>query len=187
MSRNGPVSPAINIALDLRLDDMPPDDVIAKIRPGSILLYSSPSIVDWLIERTGPCAHVELFLGNGRSFASRNGLGVNYYDLRKDGLIAIRSHIGVNVDTWVKWADTVVGDGYDWRGLEGFLIDRPTNEPHHEFCSAVIELGFRKSQYIELHNKLWPWSLITPTDLFKTPNLNNDWLDVEHFAKVLTP
>jgi hypothetical protein len=60
--------------------------------PGDILLYASPDFVDDVIEwKTGDdVAHVEVYVGNSLSWASRNGIGVNEYPYRSNGLMYVR-------------------------------------------------------------------------------------------------
>lgn len=157
---------------------MTPD--ASSLKAGQILLYDSPSIVDWLITRTGPAAHIEFYEGNGKSLASRNGLGVARYDLRMDGLIAVLElNTGLNslsgmVEQFSKWFETVDGENYDWFGLEGFLKGETTNEPNHLFCSAFVAQGLWRIGY-PVFNKLWPCSLITPSDFLKTNSLKWEW------------
>lgn len=65
-----------------------PDD----LQFGDILLYSTKDIVDELIEwkTSGPVAHVEMYAGQGKSWASRNGIGVNEYSYRSQGLVCVK-------------------------------------------------------------------------------------------------
>lgn len=154
---------------------MPPD--ISTIKPGSILLYNTPGdVVDEIITRTGPAAHVEFYEGNGKSLASRNGIGVNRYDFRSAGLIAILE-TDVDVAAFSAWFETVIGDAYDWSGLMGFVEGRVTQEAGHWFCSAVIAKGFQMVNF-PLFNHLWNASLIDPTDMLKTPVPRWKWVDV---------
>lgn len=78
-----------------------PEDLIA----GDILLYASPPsdpnlidrIVDGVIEvkEGDDVAHIEIYVGNGLSWASRNGVGVNEYPFRPDGLKYVRRVNGI--------------------------------------------------------------------------------------------
>jgi len=69
-----------------------PDDLQA----GDILLYSGEDLVDQAIllkegdEGPAAAAHVEIYMGHGVSYASRNGIGVNAYDFRREGLRQVR-------------------------------------------------------------------------------------------------
>jgi hypothetical protein len=153
---------------------MPPD--VASIKPGSILLYSTNDLIDDVIGVTGPAKHVELYRGNGQSLASRNGLGVNQYAFRDEGLIGVLES-QVDVDKFCAWFDTVRGDGYDWQGLEGFVVDKVTQQPLHWFCSAFVAKGCDRAGS-PLFNPLWNPSLITPSDFLKSVALHWRWVDV---------
>jgi hypothetical protein len=65
-----------------------PDDLIV----GDTLLYAGPSLIDLGIEwkEGDDVAHIEIYAGNGQSWASRNGIGVNIYPFRTDGLKYVR-------------------------------------------------------------------------------------------------
>lgn len=155
---------------------MAPD--VSNIKPGSILLYQTPDdLVDWIITRTGPAAHCELYEGSGKSLASRNGIGVNRYDFRAEGLIGVLEPAKVDMAAFSAWFETVKGEAYDWSGLEGFLLGKVTEGPNELFCSAFIEFGFER-QGNPLFNKLWPHGLITPTDYFKSALCKWVWADI---------
>lgn len=161
---------------------MPPD--LSTIQPGSVLLYNTPDdLVDEIITRTGPAAHVEFYEGGGQSLASRNGVGVNRYPYRVEGLLAVLPiKTGWNSPTdYVKrfstWFETVKGQGYDWKGLEGFVVDSVTQSQAHWFCSAFVAKGSQMAGF-PLFNSMWSPSLITPSDYFKTPVLKWQWVDV---------
>jgi cell wall-associated NlpC family hydrolase len=62
------------------------------LQPGDILLYNSGDWVDRLIcfRTWSDVAHVEVYLGDGKSAASRNGEGVGVYPVRFEGLRYVR-------------------------------------------------------------------------------------------------
>src|SRR6202008_1268910 len=70
------------------------------------LLYATKDIVDGLIEfkEGDDVAHIEVYAGNGQSWASRNGIGVNLYPFRPEGLKYVRRNKGLfdlaAVETW---------------------------------------------------------------------------------------
>lgn len=161
---------------------MTPD--ISSIKPGAVLLYNTPGdLIDVIITRTGPAAHVEFYEGDGQSLASRNGIGVNRYPFREEGLIGILNPkvqdgtLDAYVKAFTAWFETVKSDGYDWRGLEGFVVDSVTQSQGHWFCSAFVAKGSTMAGF-PLFNVDWSPSLITPSDFFKTPALKWQWVDV---------
>lgn len=146
---------------------------------GDVLLYSTPDdLVDWIIERTGPAAHVEIYEGEGKSLASRNGLGVARYDLRTNGIIAVLRPLDFDMAKFSAWFEKVNGEGYDWVGLEGFVEAKVTQEPNHLFCSAFVATG-AKCIGKPFFNKMWAGALITPSDMFKSVMLHWQWVDNE--------
>lgn len=70
---------------------------LPSLKVGDILLYSTKDIVDSLIEwkTSGTVAHVEIYAGNGTSWASRNGIGLGNgpYPFRIEGLVQVRRPI----------------------------------------------------------------------------------------------
>jgi hypothetical protein len=64
----------------------------ADLCPGDILLYNTSDFTDDIIDwKTGDdVAHIEIYVGNGLSWASRNGIGVNEYPYRPQGLMYVR-------------------------------------------------------------------------------------------------
>ena len=85
------------------------------LQPGDILLYSTKDIVDDLIEwkTSGSVAHVEVYAGNGQSWASRNGIGVgdSTYPFRSEGLAVVKRPLGK--------FDITLADGYFQSKLKG--------------------------------------------------------------------
>lgn len=157
-----------------------PESLVA----GQVLLYSTPdSLVDWIIERQSMvAAHVEIYEGNLKSLASRNGIGCGRYDLRMEGLIAVLTPLQVDMPAFSTWFETVNGEAYDFFGLSGFLFGENRQVPEHLFCSAFVSLGFLRSQKQPLFNKLWPSGLTSPSDFLKTPAIHWTWLDTAHFT-----
>lgn len=64
-----------------------PDDLL----PGDILIYTGTGIFDRLISfcTRSKADHIEAYAGNRMSVASRNGIGVNIYPFRREGLLAV--------------------------------------------------------------------------------------------------
>lgn len=64
------------------------------LKPGDILLYSEKDIIDDLIKwkTSGTAAHVEIYAGDGNSWASRNGVGLGQsaWPFRSEGLCQVR-------------------------------------------------------------------------------------------------
>jgi hypothetical protein len=67
-------------------------NIPADLIPGDICLYATGGFVDKVIEikEGSDVAHIEIFAGGGKSWASRNGIGVGLYPFRPDGLVCVR-------------------------------------------------------------------------------------------------
>jgi cell wall-associated NlpC family hydrolase len=94
-----------------------PDD----LQPGDILLYATPGdFIDEVIEIfSDGVAHIEIYHGGGESVASRNGIGVNLYPYRSEGLLYVRRPLGTFqmalADAWFNAG--IRGLPYGWAGL----------------------------------------------------------------------
>ena len=114
------------------------------LKPGDVLLYYTEDFVDRIIAtHTGyRIGHVERYAGGGQSMASRNGIGVNIYPLRFDGLVMVREPIGpFNADKGWAWFNQapplpkIKGQPYDFEGLLTFTSLTTEGEEGKMFCS----------------------------------------------------
>ena len=126
-----------------------PGVVIDQIRPGDTLLYSGTGLVDWVIRTKtwSKFSHCEFYDGSGYSLASRNGIGVNKYPVRTNGLLAVyrlRAGIPFDLNAARAWFSTVDGQGYDWLGLLSFTSARLQGKDNGRmFCSEVMARLYR--------------------------------------------
>lgn len=122
------------------------------LRPGDTLLYfDAHSPVDWFIavKTGGKVAHIELFAGEGMTEASRNGLGVNRYSLRLDGLVCVRRpKVGIDWAAGESWFNNVArGQDYDFKGLLCFYLAVKQGSPDKMFCSEFALRRKRMSSF----------------------------------------
>jgi hypothetical protein len=119
------------------------------LRPGDTLLYYERSLVDWIIgvKTSGRVGHIEIYTGEGMSVASRNGIGVNRYALRLDGLVAVRRPFPhVNLTAAENWFErSARGQGYDFLGLLSFWLAVKRGSPDRMFCSEFALRFYRKA------------------------------------------
>lgn len=111
----------------------------AHARPGDVLLYESKGFTGWAIrtKTASNVTHTECYLGNGLSAASRNGIGVDTYPFRHDGLLMVlRPRKPFRIDLAVAWHLSVIGQGYDWLGLFSFTMAGFISSRGKQFCSA---------------------------------------------------
>lgn len=101
------------------------------LQVGAICLYNSSSLVDKAIEfKEGDpdTAHVEVYIGGGKSVASRNGIGVGQWDFRPAGLVHVRQPVRLlQVADAMDWFTLVNGAKYGWGdiGANLDLVERP--------------------------------------------------------------
>ena len=142
-----------------------------ELMPGDILLYGGTDLVSRLIQfRTwSDVSHIEVYVGDGRSVASRNGVGVGKYELRVDGLRRVyRPKLIPDFAKGITWFATVDGTKYGWADLLRFyLIDVPTEGL---ICSEFGDLFFRNCD-LPLFNTNYPEGAVCPGDYEKISDL----------------
>lgn len=91
-------------------------------------------------------AHVEVYAGDGMSWASRDGQGVGLYPVREDRLIQVLRPVReLDIAGMREWFLTVDGQGYDWFGLARFLAwgRIGTGDNGKMFCSEFATRLYR--------------------------------------------
>lgn len=136
---------------------------------GDVLLYFTKDIVDLMIaEKTGmEVGHVERYFMDGQSFASRNGVGVNQYPLRLEGLVCVRRPKGVlDIEKGIKWFNECAkGKAYDFKGLLTFTSFIKSGDPNDMFCSE-FSLNFDRACGFEPFNPSQRADHTSPRDLW---------------------
>lgn len=119
-------------------------NLLTQLQPGDNLLYRAKGVFGWVIsiKTWSPIAHCECYIGQGRSVASRDGVGVGQYPLRTQDLAFIlRPKLPIDLEAGLAWFKTVEGQKYDWFGLlrfawrSRFLPGDPNNK---QFCSEFL-------------------------------------------------
>lgn len=94
------------------------------MKPGDVLLYPPSSAFGKLIalKTWHSISHAEVFIGGGRSVASRDGIGVGIYPARLgDVQHVLRPALPFDLEAAMRWFDTVQGQPYGWRDLLHFF------------------------------------------------------------------
>lgn len=114
-----------------------------NVRIGDVLMYDRNGFINRAIRlKTGSCfSHCEVYVGNSRSYASRNGIGVDNYEFRTDGLVAIfrprQQFLSARGEVWFQ--NVAKGQGYDWFGLFAFWFARLQGSKNRKmFCSEFV-------------------------------------------------
>jgi hypothetical protein len=123
-----------------------------ELFPGDCLLYfSAGSFLDWVIafKTWSKVSHCEVYRGEGTSVASRNGLGVNLYPVRWEGLAWVLrwdANCGGTMDVprAMRWFfKHAQGQRYDWLGLLVFYLAVKQGAPNKMFCSEFATRFYR--------------------------------------------
>ena len=119
-----------------------------QLLPGDLLLFKSPGFFSKLIrfKTGGHYSHVEVYVGNGTVWASRDGQGVNAYPLDLSYVAAVLRPRGLlEWQPGIRWFNSVAkGQKYDWLGLLNFYIAKwQGKENRRMFCSEFIVRLFR--------------------------------------------
>ena len=156
---------------------MTPSEIRSLLRPGDCLLYAPNSVYGWLIaiKTYTKVSHCEVYVGNGRSAASRDGVGVGIYPLRTANLAYVLRYSESDLLDWVafwKWFRTVNGQKYDWLGLLRFVWWRGigTGKNARMFCSEFQARAYRELN-ARVFSPLADADAIVPADFLRSPSL----------------
>jgi hypothetical protein len=147
------------------------------LQPGDCLLYrpKSGSVFGWLIARKTwhNISHCELYVGKGKSAASRDGIGVGQYPLRETELCYIlRPAYPLDWAAFWRWFKTVDGQKYDWFGLLRFAYTKSgsTGKNDKQFCSEFEARAYRMLG-AKVFNDSQDADAIVPASFLYSPNL----------------
>lgn len=158
------------------------------LKAGDALLYygespvSAPKnpagFVDWAIgvKTGGRISHIELYDYPGMSVASRNGIGVNRYAMRLNGLVAVRRPFrAFDWQIGERWFnDDARGQEYDFKGLLCFWLAVRQGSPHRMFCSEFALRRYRHSGF-EPFNPNQDADRTSPFDFWKCGTMETIW------------
>lgn len=151
----------------------------AHLQSGDFLLYDSNGIFGRLIKfkRGERFTHVEIYVGDGKAVASRDGIGVGLYDLRLNGLAGVyRPDAKPNITEGMKWFQAVNGQPYDWVGLLSFAwAQLRGRENGAMFCSEFAVRFYRACQ-CELFSLGTDADAVSPEMLSYSPKIGEVWL-----------
>lgn len=108
------------------------------LKPGDVLLYASKGWIAWVIKTKtwSDINHTETYLGDELSAASRDGLGVDTYPTRWEGLkYVLRPQSTIDLAAGALWHKSVCKQGYDWLGLLASFFSQKGGSSTKMFCS----------------------------------------------------
>jgi len=156
----------------------------SQLRPGDTMLYFTRDVFDYVIavKTWTKIGHVEIYTGGGMSVASRNGVGVNAYAVRWDGLCCVRRpKIVPDLEFANSWFNNYArGQKYDWLGLLCFMLAVRQGSRDRQFCSEFWTRWCRKAGIIPL-NPDWDADRVPPAFCLVSPAFDTVWQDGDLF------
>jgi hypothetical protein len=133
---------------------------LSIIQPGDVLLYSGTGFNAWVIKvkSWSAVSHCELALSQTQTAASRDGIGVGTYELRRDDLIhVLRPDTPLDMTGVKAFHAACLGQQYDWWGLLRFYT-LGQQSMDKQFCSEYVTRLLR-------HGRLEPFQDAYDADL----------------------
>lgn len=155
------------------------------LKPGDVLLYSGKGFFSRLIQikTWSRFSHSEIYIGNSKTITSRDGKGVNTYDIDFENLSCILRPIGGSPDLSeaLEFHTTCIGQKYDFLGLfRFFAIGKQTESK--SFCSEHCTRFARKikilnatGHYFKPFNEKYDADLVSPGMFYSSPNYDIVW------------
>lgn len=154
------------------------------LRPGDVLLYKGKGLFSLLIRIKSwhPQTHVEVYIGNGRSAASRDGKGVAIYPVRLDDLAhVLRPDVPFDRAAAMRWfAAEANGLPYGWADL---LVFVGLNINHRGVVCSAFATQFLRAGGVaifnnELAERVAPFQFLLSESLTERWNDQQGWIDV---------
>src|SRR5712691_10513799 len=121
--------------------------IVNRLQPGDLMAYKPSGFFGWLIriKTWHSVSHVETYVGNEWSIASRDGKGVDKYPVRMEGLYGIYRPIAMlDLSKGLEWFERRArGQCYDWKGILGFTTIVPGGDRTKMFCSEFCTRLYR--------------------------------------------
>jgi hypothetical protein len=153
-------------------------NVLDALEPGDLLLFSRKGFFSRLIriKTWSSISHCSIYIGAGKTVASRDGKGVELYDLQPDGLAAVlRPTLPVDLPAALDWfAAKAKGQRYDFLGLlRFFTLGKQSTDK--QFCSEFATRFYRAGGFEPFYADI-DADLVAPGQFLYSPR----------FSRVLT-
>lgn len=152
-------------------------EIEATLLPGDILLYRpvKGSLFGFIIRSKTwhNVSHCEMYVGKGKSVASRDGIGVGQYVWRSTELAyVLRPDRNLDWASFWRWFQTVNGQKYDWVGLLRFawFKDVGKGQETKQFCSEFLARACR-ALGAKVFSDAEDADAIAPFQFLTSPNL----------------
>lgn len=145
-----------------------------NLRPGMLLLYEASSVFGYAIAlfSGSRISHVEMYKGDGKSWASRDGLGVGVYPFRSENLaLVLESPVPLNLAHIAQGFAAKAGHTYDYATILKFITFGWTeSRTDAEVCSELITYLLRTGGLTALFGIKEPED-VKPADFVTALNL----------------
>lgn len=155
--------------------------MLPELEVGDCLIYTGLSFFDILIrlKTWSYSCHVEIYVGGGKSVASRNFKGVDIYPLRLEGLYKVRRvnplYGKFDKEKAMQWFySKAQGQAYDLIGLLSFVYAGWSGDPNKMFCSEFATRAYREGTIWVMADD-WDADHTAPAQLEQTPALLTTW------------
>lgn len=151
----------------------------ADLLPLDVLLFARKSVFGDLIEHASktPFTHVETYLGDGKTAASRDGKGVATYELDLEGIaVVLRPKEAGDLSKLLAYHTTTFGLPYAWKGLFDAFVKLDWNDNEKGmWCSEKTTHDQRAAGLTPFAPDV-PATMISPGDFFKSPAYVHVWV-----------
>jgi hypothetical protein len=153
--------------------------MLPSLVAGDVLLFRRKGMFNWLIEHVSnsPVSHCEVYLGEHRTAACRNGVGVDFYDLDLHGLaVVLRPKTPFDVDRAVAYQRSVLHQGYDWTGLwRAFAANQWGRNNTKQWCSENTTL-VQRAGTVEPFTPEIPADMVAPGAFLMSAAYTHVWV-----------
>lgn len=147
-----------------------PSAILPSLRPGDLLLYRRSGFWSWAIrvKTWSDISHVETYLGDGKTHAARDGIGVGVFPISFDGLVKVRRPLQpFSLEAAKPYIVKTEGQKYDWFGLLRFFTVGKQSQTK-QFCSEDATRLARAGGVTPFAEDL-DADLVSPGELDATP------------------
>lgn len=157
------------------------------LQPGDCILYRPVDVFDELValKTWTRVSHVEIYIGDSYSVASRNGQGVDEYRTRETDVAAVlRPSSGFDLNKAMRWFDACAQyQKYGWRTLLNFILLNTNPVEGHMICSEFVA-EFYKAGGAPCFADNYPSYRVPPSYFVTTRQLTPVWDDGQLFAGI---
>lgn len=155
-------------------------EILERLKPGDLLLYSGHSVFSWLIKvkTWSDFSHAEVYVGTGITITSRDGLGVKYYPFEPKNLSCIlRPKLPIDFSRADEWFSTIVGQKYDWWGLLRFFHFGKESKDK-QFCFECCTRYYRAGGF-DPFSERYDADLVSANSFYSSPNFELVWQNLK--------